>query len=153
MTKGKSCGTVKLLTQNRQEDKPFVMKTVTQNILYRQALISYARQIRSNKSGNQVQNQPPIYLPLASKDTTEHRSPLRINPVVRTITQTSTPQEELEAHSRYAKEKRQCRIGSVLGETASERVYTVSNRSVPPITQTGRIGSKAAKSEIHPKAV
>ena len=44
----------------------------------------------------------------------------------------------------YAKKKRQCRIGSILGETASERVYTVSNRSIPPITQTGRIGSKAA---------
>ena len=42
MTNGKSCVTVKLLRQNRQEDQPFVMKTVTQTMLYRQALIKYS---------------------------------------------------------------------------------------------------------------
>ena len=42
MTNGKSCVTVKLLTQNVQEDKPFVMKTVTQTMRYRQALIKYS---------------------------------------------------------------------------------------------------------------
>ena len=42
MTNGKSCVTVKLLTQNKQEDKPFVMTTVTQTMLYRQALIKYS---------------------------------------------------------------------------------------------------------------
>ena len=42
MTNGKSCVTVKLLNQNVQEDKPFVMKTVTQTMLYRQALIKYS---------------------------------------------------------------------------------------------------------------
>ena len=42
MTNGKSCVTVKLLTQNKQEDQPFVMKAVTQTMLYRQALIKYS---------------------------------------------------------------------------------------------------------------
>ena len=42
MTNGKSCVTVKLLRQNRQEDQPFVMKTVTQTMRYRQALIKYS---------------------------------------------------------------------------------------------------------------
>ena len=42
MTNGKSCVTVKLPRQNRQEDKPFVMKTVTQTMLYRQAIIKYS---------------------------------------------------------------------------------------------------------------
>ena len=42
MTNGKSCVTVKLLIQNRQEDQPFVMKTVTQTMRYRQALIKYS---------------------------------------------------------------------------------------------------------------
>ena len=32
----------KLTVQNRQEDESFVMKTVTQTILYRQALIEYS---------------------------------------------------------------------------------------------------------------
>jgi len=42
VTNGKSCVTVRLLKQNRQENKPFVMKTVTQTMLYRQALIKYS---------------------------------------------------------------------------------------------------------------
>ena len=42
VTNGKFCVIFKLLKQNRQEDEPFVMKTVTQTILYRQALMKYS---------------------------------------------------------------------------------------------------------------
>ena len=42
VTNGKSCVTVKLLKQNKQGDEPFIMKTVTQTILYRQALMKYS---------------------------------------------------------------------------------------------------------------
>ena len=49
-TNGKPCVTVKLLKQNRQEEEPFVMKTVTQTILYRQALIKYAEKYGVTKA-------------------------------------------------------------------------------------------------------
>ena len=49
-TNGKSCVTVKLLKQNRQEDESFVMKTVTQTILYRQALIEYSKKYGVTKA-------------------------------------------------------------------------------------------------------
>ena len=42
MTNGRSCGTVKLLTQNRQEDLPFVMNKITQDMQFRQSLLKYA---------------------------------------------------------------------------------------------------------------
>ena len=42
VTNGKSCVTVKLLKQNKQEEESFVIKTVTQTILYRQALMKYS---------------------------------------------------------------------------------------------------------------
>ena len=42
MTNGKSCVTVKLRTKKEREDQPFVMKPVTQAMLYRQALIKYS---------------------------------------------------------------------------------------------------------------
>ena len=42
MTNGKSCVTVKLLRQNRQEDQQFVTKIVTQPMLYRTALSQYS---------------------------------------------------------------------------------------------------------------
>ena len=50
MTNGKSCVTVKLLKQNRQEDEPLVIKTVTQTILYRQALIEYSKKYGVTKA-------------------------------------------------------------------------------------------------------
>ena len=50
MTNGKSCVTVKLLKQNKQEDEPFIMKTVTQTILYRQALIEYSEKYGVTKA-------------------------------------------------------------------------------------------------------
>ena len=50
VTNGKSCVTVKLLKQNRQEDEPLVMKTVTQTILYRQALIEYSEKYGVTKA-------------------------------------------------------------------------------------------------------
>ena len=50
MTNGKSCVTVKLLKQNRQEDEPLVIKTVTQTILYRQALIEYSEKYGVTKA-------------------------------------------------------------------------------------------------------
>ena len=50
VTNGKSCVTVKLLKQNRQEDEPLVMKTVTQTILYRQALIEYSEKYEVTKA-------------------------------------------------------------------------------------------------------
>ena len=50
VTNGKSCVTVKFLKQNRQEEEPFVMKTVTQTILYRQALIKYAEKYGVTKA-------------------------------------------------------------------------------------------------------
>ena len=46
----KTCITVKLLEQNRQEYESFVMKTVTQTILYRQALIKYAEKYGVTKA-------------------------------------------------------------------------------------------------------
>ncbi len=42
MTKGRSCVTVKLLRQNRQEDQPFVMNKITQDMQFRQSLLRYA---------------------------------------------------------------------------------------------------------------
>ena len=42
MTNGRSCVTVKLLTQNRQEDQPFVMNKITQDMQFRQSLLRYA---------------------------------------------------------------------------------------------------------------
>ena len=42
MTNGRSCVTVKLLTQNRQEDPPFVMNKITQDMQFRQSLLRYA---------------------------------------------------------------------------------------------------------------
>ena len=50
VTNGKSCVTFKLLEQNRQEDEPFVMKTVTQTILYRQALMKYSEKYGVTKA-------------------------------------------------------------------------------------------------------
>ena len=50
VTNGKSCVTVKLLKQNKQEDEPLVMKTVTQTILYRQALIEYSEKYEVTKA-------------------------------------------------------------------------------------------------------
>ena len=46
----KTCITVKLLEQNRQEYESFVMKTVTQTILYRQALIEYSEKYGVTKA-------------------------------------------------------------------------------------------------------
>ena len=46
----KTCITVKLLEQNRQEYESFVMKTVTQTILYRQALIEYSKKYGVTKA-------------------------------------------------------------------------------------------------------
>ena len=46
----KTCITVKLLEQNRQEYESFVMKTVTQTILYRQALIKYSKKYGVTKA-------------------------------------------------------------------------------------------------------
>ena len=42
MTNGRSCVTVKLLRQNRQEDQPFVMNKITQDMQFRQSLLRYA---------------------------------------------------------------------------------------------------------------
>ena len=42
MTNGGSCVTVKLLTQNRQEDQPFVINKITQDMQFRQSLLKYA---------------------------------------------------------------------------------------------------------------
>ena len=42
MTNGRSCVTVKLLRQNRQEDQPFVMNKITQDMQFRQSLLIYA---------------------------------------------------------------------------------------------------------------
>ena len=53
VTNGKSCVTVKLLKQNRQEDEPFVMKTVTQTILYLNMSKNMCYQ-----GGNMMQNKP-----------------------------------------------------------------------------------------------
>ena len=50
VTNGKSCVTVKLLKQNRQEYESFVMKTVTQTILYRQALMKYSEKYGVTKA-------------------------------------------------------------------------------------------------------
>ena len=50
VTNGKSCVTVKLLKQNKQEDEPFIMKTVTQTILYRQALMKYSEKYGVTKA-------------------------------------------------------------------------------------------------------
>ena len=40
----------KLTVQNRQEDESFVMKTATQTILYRQALIKYSEKYGVTKA-------------------------------------------------------------------------------------------------------
>ena len=50
VTNGKSCVTVKLLKQNKQEDEPFIMKTVAQTILYRQALMKYSEKYGVTKA-------------------------------------------------------------------------------------------------------
>ncbi len=49
MTNGNLCVTVKLLHQLK-EGKPFIMKTVTQTMLYRQALIRYAQKYGVTKA-------------------------------------------------------------------------------------------------------
>ena len=62
MTNGKSCVTVKLLRQNRQEDQPFVMKTVTQTMRYRQALIKYSLKYGVTKAAIRYQtNRQYVY--------------------------------------------------------------------------------------------
>ena len=50
VTNGKSCVTVKLLKQNKQEEESFVIKTVTQTILYRQALMKYSEKYGVTKA-------------------------------------------------------------------------------------------------------
>ena len=50
MTNGKSCVTVKLRDKTDRRMNKFVMKTVTQTILYRQALIEYSEKYGVTKA-------------------------------------------------------------------------------------------------------
>ena len=71
MTNGKSCVTVKLRDKTDRRMNKFVMKTVTQTILYRQSLIKYSKKYGVTKAAKRYKtNRQYIYRWLKRYDGT-----------------------------------------------------------------------------------
>ena len=100
----KTCITVKLLEQNRQEYESFVMKTVTQTILYRQALIKYSEKYGVTKASIRYKTNRQYISIVGKNDMTELLSPWRISRTALIITQINIPSMSLSSYRICAKE-------------------------------------------------
>ena len=101
----KTCITVKLLEQNRQEYESFVMKTVTQTILYRQALIKYSEKYGVTKASIRYKTNRQYISIVGKNDMTELLSPWRISRTALIITQINIPPMSLSSYRICVKEK------------------------------------------------
>ena len=119
------------------------MKTVTQTILYRQALIKYSEKYGVTKAAIRYKtNRQYIYRwknrydgtleSLADRSHRPHHHP------------NEHTADELKLIADIRKRNANAGLVVFLGKIAAERLYTLDNRFVPPITQAGKIGSKAA---------
>ena len=101
----KTCITVKLLEQNRQEYESFVMKTVTQTILYRQSLMKYSEKYGVTKASIRYKTNRQYISIVGKNDMTELLSPWRISRTALIITQINIPPMSLSSYRICVKEK------------------------------------------------
>ena len=94
----------KLTVQNRQEDESFVMKTATQTILYRQALIKYSEKYGVTKASIRYKTNRQYISIVGKNDMTELLSPWRISRTALIITQINIPSMSLSSYRICAKE-------------------------------------------------
>lgn len=127
------------------------MKTVTQTMLYRQALISYAGKYGVTKAAVRYKtNRQYVYRWIKRYDGTLQSL------ADRSHRPHHHPNQHTEAELKLISDMRRRNPHAglvVFWVKLRQRGYTRSHRSVPTFAQTRRNGCKASKSKVHSKAV